>query len=72
MISALLDEIGHEKIGSITNNKYINLFFEYRCVMKVVILILALFGAFGFEVFLLFLLFELSYELAGLVYARLN
>lgn len=72
MISALLDEIGHEKIGSITNNKYVNLFFEYRCVMKVVILLLALFGAFGFEVFLLFLLFELSYELAGLVYARLN
>lgn len=72
MVSALLDEIGHEKISDVTKNSYVNLFFEYRCLMKVVVLILAVCGAFSIEIFLLFLIFELSYELAEHVFKKFN
>ena len=50
-----------------TENNFLIYFFEYRFVMKVIVFLLALFGAFPFEIFIFFILFELSYLVAGLV-----
>ncbi len=67
ILSALGDEIGHELIYNITDNKFLILFFEYRFLMKVVIFLLALCGVLSFWTFVLFILFELSYVAADLV-----
>ena len=72
ILAAFFDEIGHDKIGNFVENKYVNLFFEYRCVMKVVILLLAIFGVFDLWTFIFFILFECGYELAGLIFSKLN
>ena len=45
-VAALSDEVGHETISKVTDNGFINLFFEYRFVMKIVVFLLAIFGAF--------------------------
>ena len=68
IFSALLDEVGHEMIGNVTDNKYANLFFEYRFAMKIVILLLAVFNVFNFLIFVFFILFEISYEFAGIIF----
>ncbi len=65
IFSALLDEIGHETISNITNNKYAILFFQYRFVMKTIIFILAISGFFNILTFIFFIMFEISYEFAG-------
>ena len=67
IITALLDELGHERIILYTKNIYINLFFEYRCLMKVAVLFLGIFGLFDIWTFLYFILFEVSYEFAGYI-----
>lgn len=67
IFSALLDEVGHETISNITNNKFANLFFEYRFAMKIVVLLLAVFNVFNILTFVFFILFEISYEFAGIV-----
>ncbi len=72
IIAALSDEIGHETISKVTDNGFINLFFEYRFVMKIVIFLLAIFGAFNVLVFIYFILFEVAYEIAGIVFEKLN
>lgn len=72
VLSALSDEVGHELISNVTKNSYIVLFFEYRFVMKVVILLLAIFGVFNILTFLCFILFEIAYELAGFISEKLN
>lgn len=72
ILAALSDEIGHELIGNITKNKFLNLFFEYRFVMKVVIFLLAICGVFSIWIFVCFIIFELSYEGAGIVFESLN
>lgn len=72
IIAALSDEIGHEAISRFTDNGFINLFFEYRFVMKIVIFLLAIFGAFSVVVFIYFILFEVAYEMAGIVFEKLN
>ena len=72
IFSALADEVGHELISQVTENKFINLFFEYRFVMKVVILLLVVFGEFNILTFVCFLLFEISYEIAGITLEKLN
>ena len=72
IFSALSDEVGHELISNVTDNTFLNLFFEYRFVMKVVIFLLAIFGIFDIWIFVCFILFELSYEMAGIVFERLN
>ena len=51
VLAALSDEIGHETIHKVTDDTFLNLFFEYRFVMKIVILLLALSGAFSIWVF---------------------
>ena len=72
IISALADEIGHELISKITDNQFLNLFFEYRFVMKIVILLLAVCGVFSIWIFVCFISFEIAYETAGIVFEKLN
>lgn len=72
ILAAIGDELGHEKIPNITDNMFLNLFFEYRFVMKFVIFLIAICGVFDFWVFICFILFELSYEGAGIVFERYN
>ena len=72
ILAALSDEIGHETISKVTDNQFINLFFEYRFVMKIVIFLLVIFGAFDVLVFICFILFEVAYEMAGIVFEKLN
>ena len=72
ILASLGDEIGHELIPKATENRFLNLFFEYRFVMKIVILLLAVCGLFDIRVFVCFILFEISYEVAGIVFERFN
>ena len=72
ILAALCDEIGHETIGKITENRFMNLFFEYRFVMKIVVLLLAVYGSFNILVFVCFIVFELAYESAGFVFEKFN
>ena len=72
ILAAFSDEVGHELISNVTENRFLNLFFEYRFVMKVVIFLLAVCGVFNIWIFVCFLMFELSYEFAGIVFEGLN
>ncbi|WP_405267714.1 hypothetical protein [Methanobrevibacter sp.] len=72
ILAAFGDEVGHELISKYTDNAFLNLFFEYRCVMKVVILILAICGVFNIWIFFCFISFEIAYESAGIVFEKLN
>jgi hypothetical protein len=72
IVGALCDEIGHETIPKVTDNGFLNLFFEYRFVMKIVIFALAFSGAFDVFVFLCFMLFEAAYVFGGIVFEKLN
>src|SRR5574344_114329 len=54
ILAALGDEVGHELIPNVTQNMFLNLFFEYRFVMKVVILLLAVCGVFNLWIFVCF------------------
>jgi hypothetical protein len=72
ILGTLLDEVGHELIHKITQNKFLNLFFEYRFVLKIVILLLAAYGVFDIWIFVCFLLFEISYVFAGIIFESLN
>ena len=70
ILGAISDEVGHELIGNMTEDKFLNLFFEYRFVMKIVVLLLALCGAFDIWIFVCFILFELSYVGGGIVFEK--
>ena len=72
IIAALSDEVGHEVFSNDNNHSFLNLFFEYRFLMKIVIFLLAIFGFFDVFVFILFILFEISYEIAGIVFKNLK
>ncbi len=72
ILAAFSDEVGHELISRYTDNIFLNLFFEYRFVMKVVILVLAIFGIFDIWIFLCFISFEIAYEFAGIVFEKFN
>ena len=72
ILAAISDEVGHEMISNITQNKFLNLFFEYRFVMKIVLLLLAVFGVINIWIFICFILFEISYVCGGLVFEILN
>lgn len=61
VFSALLDEIGHELISNLTQNRFLNCFFEYRFAMKVTIFLLAICGVFNIMFFVFFMLFEFAY-----------
>ena len=72
ILAVISDEIGHELIPNRTEDKFLNLFFEYRFVMKIVIFLLAFCGVFDFWIFVCFILFEMSYMGAGIVFERFN
>ena len=72
ILAALSDEVGHELISKFTQNRFLNLFFEYRFVMKIVILLLAVCGVFDIWIFVCFILFELAYTAAGILFESLN
>lgn len=72
IVAALIDEIGHEIIPQLTDDKYLNLFFEYRFVMKIIVFVLAIGGAFDISVFICFILFEIAYVFGGVVFKSLN
>ena len=72
ILAAFSDEVGHELISKCTDNTFLNLFFEYRFVMKVVILLLAISGIFSIWIFVCFISFEIAYEIAGIVFEKLN
>ena len=72
ILAILGDEVGHELISKITDNRFLNLFFEYRFVMKVVVLLLAVFDVFSIWIFLCFLCFEIAYVVAGIVFESFN
>ena len=71
ILAAVSDEVGHEMISKLTQNRFLNLFFEYRFVMKVVILALAVYGVFDIWLFVCFICFELAYVFAGMVFEKL-
>lgn len=72
ILGTLADEVGHELISTVTDNVFLNLFFEYRFVLKIVILLLAICGAFNIMVFVYFIIFEVAYLIGGIVFERLN
>ena len=72
ILAAFSDEVGHELISKVTQNKVLNLFFEYRFVMKIVVLLLAVCGVFNVLIFVCFILFEISYVTAGILFESLN
>lgn len=72
ILGMISDEIGHELIPKKTDDRFLNLFFEYRFVMKIVVLLLALCGVFDIWIFVCFILFEISYVGAGIVFEKFN
>ena len=72
ILGIISDEIGHELIPNITYNKFLNFFFEYRFVMKIVVLLLAVCGIFDIWIFVCFIMFEIFYVVAGIVFERYN
>ena len=72
ILGIISDEIGHELIPTRTENRFLNFFFEYRFVMKIVVFLLAICGVFDIWIFACFILFELSYVGAGIVFERFN
>ena len=72
ILAILGDEVGHELIPNKTENRFLNFFFEYRFVMKIVVLLLAVCGVFNIWAFVCFILFELSYVGAGILFERFN
>jgi hypothetical protein len=46
ILAILGDEIGHELIPNMTENRFLNFFFEYMFVMKIVTFLLAVCGVF--------------------------
>ena len=72
ILAIMGDEVGHELIPKRTDNRFLNLFFEYRFVMKIVVFLLAVCGVVDIWIFVCFILFELSYVGAGIVFERFN
>lgn len=70
ILAVLSDEVGHELISNFTDDRFLNLFFEYRFVMKIVILLLAVFDVFSIWIFLCFLCFEIAYTVAGIIFEK--
>lgn len=72
ILAAISDEVGHECIGNYTQNRFLNLFFEYRFVMKIVIFLLAVCGVFNIWIFVCFIMFELAYVCGGILFESFN
>lgn len=72
ILAALGDEVGHETISKFSDNVFLNMFFEYRFLMKAVIFLLAVCGAFNVWIFVCFILFELAYLVGEIMFEKLN
>ena len=72
ILGIVSDEVGHEMISKFTQNRFLNFFFEYRFVMKIVVLLLAVCGVFDIWIFVCFILFEISYVAAGMLFESIN
>lgn len=84
IISAFIDEIGNDNKRIYNKSKFLKFFFDYRFTMKLAILFLAILGYYqsitgfslafidslSFSTFIFFILFELSYELANIVFNK--
>ena len=70
MIGAIVDEIGNDNERIYAKSTFLETFFEYRCALKVVILVLAFIGLLSFWTFIYFICFELAYELARYLFER--
>lgn len=72
IFAALGDEVGHELISTVTDNKFLNLFFEYRFVLKIAVLLLSVCGVFNIWIFVCFILFDVAYTMAEISFEKLN
>ncbi|KZX14844.1 hypothetical protein MBCUR_03670 [Methanobrevibacter curvatus] len=84
IISAFIDEIGNDNKVLYEKNKFLKLFFEYRFTMKIAILVLVILGMvnsilgysipylsfLSIETLTFFLIFEISYELARIIFQK--
>ncbi|MBX7077008.1 MAG: hypothetical protein K1X33_06800 [Methanobacteriaceae archaeon] len=70
LLGAWIDELGNDNPKVYSKGKFFEYFFDYRFTMKVVILLLALFGFLQLISFVYFILFELSYELARYLFEK--
>jgi hypothetical protein len=82
IISAFIDEIGNDNQYIYKKSQFLKVFFDYRFTMKIAILILAILGTINnlyrfsipytdflsIETFIFFILFEISYELARIIF----
>ena len=72
ILAIMGDEIGHELVPDKTENRFLNLFFEYRFVMKIIVLLLAFCGVIDIWIFICFILIEISYVGAGIIFEKFN
>ncbi|MBF4468590.1 MAG: hypothetical protein ISP01_04230 [Methanobrevibacter arboriphilus] len=84
IISAFIDEIGNDNKQIYNKSKFLKFFFDYRFTMKLAILFLAILGYYqtitgfslpfidflSFSTFIFFIIFELSYEVANIVFNK--
>ncbi len=72
ILAIISDEVGHEMISKVTQDRFLNLFFEYRFVMKIAVFLLAVCGVFDIWAFICFMMFEIAYVIAGIIFESLN
>ena len=72
ILAIISDEVGHEMISKVTQDRFLNLFFEYRFVMKIAVFLLAVCGIFDIWAFICFMMFEIAYVIAGIIFESLN
>ena len=72
ILAIISDEVGHEMISKVTQDRFLNLFFEYRFVMKIAVFLLAVCGVFDIWAFICFMMFEIAYVIAGIIFESLK
>ena len=72
ILAIISDEVGHEMISKVTQDRFLNLFFEYRFVMKIAVFLLAVCCVFDIWAFICFMMFEIAYVIAGIIFESLN
>ena len=70
ILGAWVDEWGNDN-PNVYNGGFWQYFFDYRFTLKLVILLFAFLGYFNWYSFVYFILFELAYEFARVLFARL-
>jgi hypothetical protein len=81
--TSAIDEIGNDNSYIYKRSKFLKTFFDYRCTMKIAIFILSILGLinvlYGFstslgflapETIIYFILFEISYEIAKIIFRK--